>query len=174
MIHQLQRHIVPTFWAKQRVFSEAIEETLLKRFRGQHFVASGVSGYVSRDDWDKAFSHLLVAYIAVKPIITDSLKAFGQDVLHHSCDELDRREGLVLHLSCFMIPIPVTDRLTVIFFNPANRDRRRDHILCQVLSQPLSAGRDVSGLKERDKAFGIMFPCPVGVFFNSRCRKIFP
>jgi len=174
MINQLQRHIVITFGTKQRVFSEAIDETLLKRFRGQHSVASGVSGYVSRDDLGKAFSDLLVTYIAVKPIITDSLKAFWQDVLHHLSDELDSGEGLVLNLSCFMIPIPVTDRFTVIFFNPANRDRRRYDILCQVLSQPLSAGRYLSGLKESDKAFWIIFPCRVDVFFNSRIGDIFP
>jgi len=172
MINQLQRHIAATLGAKQGVFTETFEETLLKRFCRQDPVASGLN--VSGNSLGNAFSDLLVTHITMQAVISDSLKALWQDMLYHSCDELDGREGLVLNLSCFMIPVPVTDRFTVIFFNPANRDRRRYDILCQVLSQPLSAGRYFSGLKESDKAFWIIFPCPVDVFFNSRIGSIFP
>jgi hypothetical protein len=46
MGYQLQQHIAAALWAKQGVFPEAVEETLLKRFLRQHSVASGVSGYI--------------------------------------------------------------------------------------------------------------------------------
>ena len=93
MINQLQRHFVITLWANQRIFSEAVKETLLKRFFGQHSVSSGVGGYISRDDFGKVFSYLLVSNIA--------------------------------------------------------------------------------GLKKGDKAFGVIFPCPVNIFFNDRIGNVF-
>ena len=173
MIYQLQRHLVITLWTKQRVFSEAIEETLLKRFRGQHSVTSGVSGYICRDDFGKAFSHLLVTYITVQSVITDSMESFWQDVLNHTSDESEDREGFVFNLSCFVVTVPVADGFTVISFNPANRDRRRDDVLCQILSQPLTAGGHIAGLKKGDKAFGVIFPCPVNIFFNDRIGNVF-
>ncbi len=173
MIYQLQRHFVITFGTKQRVFSEAIEETLLKWFVRQNPVASGVGVYISRNDFGKAFSHLLVTDIAVQSIITDSLESFWQNVLNHSSDELECREGFMFDLSCFVVTIPVSDGFSVISFNSANRDRGRNNILCQVLSQPLSAGWYFSGLKKGDKAFGIISPSLVDVFFNGRIGNLF-
>ncbi len=173
MINQLQRHFVITFGTKQWVFAEAIEETLLKRSRRQHSVASGVSGYISRDDLDKAFSDLLVSNIAVESVITDSVKSLWQNVLNHTSDESEDREGFVFNLSCFVVTVPVADGFTVISFNPADRDRRRDDIFCQILSQPLSAGGHIAGLKKGDKAFGVIFPCPVNIFFNDRIGNVF-
>ena len=173
MTNQLQRHIATTVGTKQRVFSEAIEEALLKRLGWQNPVASGVGGYIIRDDFGKVFSHLLVTDIAVQSIITDSLKSFWQNVLNHSSHELECREAFMLDLSCFMVSIPVADSLSVVSFNPANRDRRRNDILCQILSQPLSTWGYLSGLKESDKAFGIISPGSVDVFFNGRIGNLF-
>ena len=174
MRNQLQQHFVITFGTKQRVFAEAIEETLLKRFLWQHSVASGVSGYISRDDLDEAFSHFFISNIAVQSVISDSVKSLWQNVLNHTSDESEDREGFMFNLSCFMIPIPVADGFSVISFNSANRDRWRYDILCQVLCQPLSAGWHLSGLKKSDKALGVIFPCPVDVFFNGRFGNIVP
>ena len=72
----------------------------------------------------------------------------------------------MFNLAGFMVPIPVTDSLAIIPFNPANGNGRRDNIFCQVLSQPLSAGGYFSGLKESDKASGVLFPGLVNIFFN--------
>ena len=173
MINQLQRHFVITFGTKQGVFTEVVEETLLKRFLRQHSIASGVSGYISRGDLPKLFSHLLVTYITMQSVVTDSVKSLWQNVLNHTSDESEYREGFVFNLSCFMIPIPVADIFAVILFNSANRDRRRDDIFCQVLSQSSSSMGHISWLKESDKAPGIIFPCPVNVSFNSRIGNIF-
>jgi hypothetical protein len=85
----------------------------------------------------------------VQSIITDSLESFWQNVLNHSSDELECVKVLVFDLSCFVVTIPVADGFSVISFNSANRDRGRNNILCQVLSQPLSAGGHISGLKKR-------------------------
>lgn len=79
MPDQLQQHIAIPLWAKQGVFPEAFEETLLKRFYGQNPVASGIDGYVSRNSLGKAFSDLLVTYITMQSVISDSLKALWQD-----------------------------------------------------------------------------------------------
>ena len=174
MIYQLQRHIVITLWTKQWVFSEAIEETLSKRFGRQNPVASGVNWCLGKYNIRKAFSHLLVTHIAMQSVISNSVKAFWQYVLNHSSDELEYGESFMLNLSCFMIPVPVADSFSVISFNPANRDRRRDDILCQILSQPLPARWYFAGLKESDKTFGIIFPCPVNVFFNGGVGNILP
>ena len=173
MRNQLQRHFVITLWAKQRVFAKAVEEALLKRLGRQHSVASGVGGYVGRDNLGKLFSDLLVSHIAVQSVITDSVKSLWQDVLDHPSHKLPCRESFMLDLSCFVIPIPITDRVAIILFNPANRDRRRNNILCQVLGQPLSAGWYFSGLQKSHKAFGIISPCQVDVFFNGRIGNIF-
>ena len=174
MRYQLQRHIVITFGTKQRVFAEAFEETLLKRFCWQHSVASGIMGHIGRYNICKLFSHLFVTYISVQSVITDSVKSLWQNVLNHTSNESEDRKGFVFNLLGFVVTVPVADRFAVIPFNPANRDRRRDDILCQILSQPLSARGNLSWLQESDKAFGIFFPCPVDVFFNGRVGNIVP
>jgi len=174
MINQLQRHIVIAFGTKQRVFTEAFEETLLKRFFGHHSVASGVSGHLVRYNICKLFSDLLVSHIAVQSVITDSVKSLWQNVLNHTSDELECREGFVFNLSCFVVAVPVADGLSVVCFNPANRDRRRNNIFCQVLSQALSAGGHIAGLKESNKALGIVSPCFVDVSFDGRIGNIIP
>ncbi len=173
MRYQLQRHFVITFWTKQRVFAETLEETLLKRLGRQNPVASGVGGYISRYDLRKLFSHLFVTCISVQSVITDSVKSLWQNVLNHTSDESEGRESFVFNLLGFVVTVPVADRFAVIPFNPANRDRRRDDIFCQVFRQPLSSGRYFTGLKESDKAFGILFPCPVDVFFDGRIGNVF-
>ena len=174
MINQLQRHIVPTFGTKQRVFLEALEEALRKRLGGQHPVASGVRRDIRREDLGQSFSRLLVTHIAVQSVITDSVKSFWQDVLNHTSDELARREGFMLNLSGFMVTIPVADGLSVVSFDSAYRNRWRYDILCQILRQPLSAGGYLSCLKESDKAFGIISPGFVDVFFHGRIGNLFP
>ncbi len=174
MTNQLQRHFVITFRTKQRVFAEAIEETLLKRFLWQHSVASGVGGYISRYNICKLFSHFFVTYISVQSVITDSVKSLWQNVLSHTSDESEGGEGFVFNLLGFVFTVPVADRFAVIPFNSANRDRRRNNILCQILSQSLSAWRYLSWLQESDKAFGIIFPCSVDVSFNGRIGNIIP
>ena len=172
MTNQLQQHIVATFGTKQRILAEAIEETLLKRFLWQHSVTSGVSGHPGRYNICKLFSNFLVSHIAVQSIITDSVKSLWQNVLNHTSDESEYRKGFVFNLSCFVVTIPVADRFAVISFNSANRNRRRNNIFCQVFSQSLSSWWYIAGLKESDKAFGIIFPCPVNVSFNGRIGNI--
>ena len=174
MRNQLQRHFVITLWAKQRVFTKAVEEALLKRPGRQHSVASGVGRYVGGDNLGKLFSHLFVTYISVQAIISYSVKSLWQDVLDHPSHELQCRESFMLNLSCFVVPVPVADRVAIILFNPANRDRRRNNILCQVLGQPLSAGWYFSGLQKSHKAFGIICPCLIDIFFNGRIGNFFP
>ena len=122
----------------------------------------------------KLFSHLFVTYISVQSVIADSVKSLWQNVLNHTSDESEDRKCFVFNLLGFVVTVPVADRFAVIPFNPANRDRRRYDILCQILSQPLSAGGNLSWLQESDKAFGIFFPGPVDVFFNGRVGNIGP
>ena len=174
MRYQLQQHIAATFGAKQRVFPEAFEETLCEWFVGQHTVSSGVIGHIGRDALREVFSDLLVPDISVEPVITNSLKSLWQYMLYHSCDELDGREGFVFNLSCFMVTIPVADGFSVISFNSSYRDRRRYYILCQILSQSFSARWNFSVLQKSDKAFGIISPGSVNVFFNVRIGNILP
>ena len=163
-----------TLGAKQRVFAEAIEETLLKRFLGRHSVASGIIGHLGRYNICQLFSHFLVTHIAVQSVISNSVKSFWQDVLNHSPQELEYVEGLVLDLSGFVVAVPVADRLAVIAFNPAHRDRWRYDILGQISSQPLSSGGHFAGLQEGDKALGIVSPGSVDVSFNRRIGNIVP
>ncbi len=163
-----------TLWTKQRVFAEAIEETLLKRFFGRHSVSSGIIGHPGRYNICKLFSHFSIAYIAVQSVITNSVKSFGQDVLNHSPQELECREGFVFNLSGFVVAVPVADGLSVVCFNPAYRDRWRYDILGQISSQPLSAGGHLAGLQESDKAFGVVSPGSVDVSFNGRIGNIVP
>ena len=174
MRYQLQRHFVITFGTKQGVFAEVLEETLLKRLGWQNPVAFWVSWYIRRDDFGNLFSHLFVTYISVQSVITDSVKSLWQNVLNHTSDESEGREGFVFNLLGFVVTVPVADRFAVIPFNSANRDRRRDDIFCQVFCQPLSPWRYFTGLKESDKALGIIFPCTVDVFFDSRVIDIVP
>ena len=153
---------------------EALEEALRKRLGGQNPVASGVRRDIRGEDLGQAFSHLLITHIAVQSVITDSVKSFWQDVLNHPSDELACQEGFTLNLSGFMVTIPVADGLSVVGFDSAYRDRWRYDILCQILRQPLSAGGYLSGLKESDKAFGVISPGSVDVFFHGRIGNIFP
>jgi len=173
MVNQFQRHVIPTFWTKQRVFSKAFEETLSEGLGPKNAIASGVIGRLWRYHLCKVFSHFLVTHIAMKPIITNSLKALGQDVLYHSSDELEDRKGFMLDLSGFVIPIPVADELAVVAFDPSYRDRRRDNILSQVLCQPLSTRGDFSLLEKSDKAVGIISPSLIDVILNQRIGDIF-
>ena len=173
-MYQLQRHIMITLGTKQGVFAKAFKETLSKRFRRQHPVSTGIIGHLGRYNIGKLLSHFLIAYITVQSVITDSLKSFWQDVLCHSSDELECGEGFMLNLSGFMVTVPVADRFAVIAFNPSYRDGRRDDIFCQVLSQSLTTRRHLSVLKKSDKAFGIISPRPINVFFNVRVGNIIP
>ena len=163
-----------TLGTKQGVFSEAFKETLSKRFRPQHPVSSGIIGHLGRYNICQLFSHFSIAYIAVQSVITDSLKAFGQNVLCHSSDELEYGKGFMLNLSGFMVTVPVADRLAVIAFHSSYRDGRRDDIFCQVLSQSLTTWGHFTFLEKSDKAFSIISPCPIYVFFNVRVGNIFP
>ena len=173
MINQFQQHLVIALWTKQRVFSKAIEETLLKRFGRQYSVASMVGGHIIGNDLTDEFPHFLISDISMEAVITNSLKALWQNVLNHSSNELQDGESFVFNLSCFMVPVPVADGFTVVSLNSANRNRRRDDVLCQILCQPLSAWWHLSGLQESDKTLWIIFPCPIYVFFNGRIRNIF-
>ncbi len=174
MRYQLQRHFVITFGTKQGVFAEAFEETLLKRFGRQNPIAFWISGYIRRDDFGKLFSHLFVTYISMQSVITDSVKSLWQNVLSHPSDELECRKVFVFNLFCFVVAVPVADRFAIITFDSSYRNRWRDDIFCQVLSQPLSARWHLTWLKESNKAFGIVSPCAVDVFFNSRIGNIIP
>ena len=174
MVNQFQHHVIPTFGTKQRIFSKAFEETLSERFWPKNAVASGVLRHLWRDNLCKVFSHFLVTHMAMKPVITNSLKALGQDVLDHSSDELEDGKGFMLDLSGFVIPIPVVDGLAVVAFDPSYRDRGRDHILGQVLCQSFSARGHLSLLEKSDKALGIISPGPVNVFFNGGIGPMFP
>ena len=173
MKNQLQRHFVMTGRTDQRVFSEAVEEPLLKRFGRHYAIAVGIFWHICRYDIRQLFSHFFIAYISVQTIISDSVKSLGQNMLYHASDELENREGFVFNLSGFMIPVPVTDRLAIIAFNSANRDGRRDHIFGQVLSQALPAGRYFPGLQESDQSLGVVFPGLVDIFFHGRIRAFF-
>ena len=173
MINQLQRHFILTLWTKQRVFAEAVEEALLKRLGRQNPVSSGVDGTFRRDNLSQLFSDLLIAHIAVESVISDSLKSFGQYMLNHPSDESQDWEGFVFNLSSFVIAIPVANGLTIVGFNSANGDRRRDNILCQIVCQPLSARWYFSRLKVSDESFGVIVPCAVNAFFHSGIGNIF-
>ena len=163
-----------TVGAKQGVFAKTFKETLGKRFRRQYAITSGVIGPLVRYNICKLFSHLLITYIAVQSVVANSLKAFWQNVLNHPCHELEYGEGFMLNLSGFMVTVPVADRFAVIAFNPSYRDGRRDDILCQVLGQSLATRGHLSVLKKSDKAFGIISPSPVDVFFDGRVGNIIP
>lgn len=174
MRYQLQQHIAATLGTKQGVFTKALEEPLLERFWGQNPVASGIKGCVSRNNFDKVFSHFLVSYVTVQSVISDSLKALWQNMLNHTSGELQDSESFMFNLSCFVVPIPVADKFSIIPFNPSYRDRRRYDILGQILSKTLSSRRNFSFLQKGDKTIGIISPCPVDVFFNGRIGHIFP
>ena len=172
-MNQLQRHFVLTLWTQQRVFAEAVEEALLKRLGRQNPIASGIHGTVRWNDLSQRFSDLLITHIAMESVISDSLKAFGQNVLNHPSNESQDRKGFVYHLSCFVVAIPVADGLTIVGFHSANRDRWGDDLLCQIVCQSLSARGHFSRLKVSDKSFGVIVPCPVNVFFHGGIRNIF-
>jgi len=174
MPNQFQQHLVIALGTKQGVFTEAVEETLLKRFRRQYSVSSGVGGHIIGNDLANEFSHFLISDISMEAVITNSLKALWQNVLGHSSDEFQDGERFVFNLSCFMVPVPIADGFTVVSLNSANRNRRRDDVLCQIFRQPLSAWGHLSGLQEGDKTLWIVFPCPIYVFFHGRIRNIFP
>ena len=173
MRDQLQHHIVMTRGTDQRVFSEAVEEPLLKRLGRQYPVAIGIFRHICRYDIGQLFSHFLIPYISVQSVISDSMKSLWQNMLNHPSDELENRKCFMFNLSGFVVPIPETDCLAIIAFNPANRDGRRDNIFCQVLSQSLPARRHFSGLKESDKSLGVVFPCLDNLFFNRWIRAFF-
>src|SRR5680860_1643535 len=110
----------------------------------------------------------------METIISNSLKTFRQYVLNHSSEESESREGLMFNLSCFMVTVPVADRIAIIPFNPFYRNRRRDNILRKVFGQSFTSWRHFTGLEESHKAFRIIFPCPVYIFFDGRVGHFFP
>lgn len=173
MIYQFQEHNVVALGTKQRIFGEAFKEPLFERFGWKNTISSGIIGYVGREDIFDVFSALAVTNIAVKSVITNSLESLWQDVLYHSSDELYGREGFMLDLARFMVVIPVADGFTIIFFDSAYRDRRRDDVLCQIFGQSFSTGRHVTRLQKSDKALGIICPCFVDIFLDGRIVNLF-
>jgi len=63
MINQFQHHFVITLGTKQGVFTEAVEETLLKRFGRQDSVASGGGRHLIENDSANEFSYFLISDI---------------------------------------------------------------------------------------------------------------
>ena len=172
MINQLQEHNVVAFRAKQRVFSKAIEEPLCEVLCRQNTVSSGITGHVGREDIFKIFSALLVTNIAVKPVITDSLKSLWQEVLHHSSYESQGRDGFMFDLSGFVVTIPVADRTAVIFFDSTNGDGRGYNIFCQIFRQSLSVWRHITFLQESDKTFWVISPCFIDILLDGRITDL--
>lgn len=107
MINQLQQHIVATFGTKQRVLAKAFEEALCKGLWRQYIISSGVVGDVRGKDFSKIFSGLFIAYIAMKPVVSDSLETLWQDMLDHASDEFEDGQPFMFDLFGFMVMIPV-------------------------------------------------------------------
>jgi len=174
MINQLQQHIVATFGTKQWILAKAFEEALCKRLWWQYIISSGVVRDVRGKDLGKILSGLFVAYIAMKPVISDSLKTLGQDMLDHASDEFQDGQPFMFDLLGFVVMIPVSDESAVIAFDTTDRDRRRDDIFRQVISKPLSTRRHISFGQKGNKAFWIFFPGSVDIFFDGGIGNIFP
>ncbi len=174
MINQLQQHIVATFGTNKRVLAKAFEEALCERLWRQHIISSGVVRDARGKDLGKILSGLFIAYIAMKPVISDSLKTLWQDMLDHASDEFEDGQPFMFDLFGFVVMIPVSDGSAVIAFDTADRDRRRDDIFRQVMSQSFSARRHITFRQKGNKAFWIFFPGSVDVLFDGWIGNIFP
>ncbi len=174
MINQLHQHIVATFVTNQRVLAKAFEEALGEGLWRQYIISSGVVRDVRGKDFSKIFSGFFIAYIAMKPVISDSLKTLWQDMLDHASDEFEDGQLFMFDLFGFVVMIPVSDGSAVIAFDTADRDRRRDDIFRQVMSQPFSARRHITFRQKSNKAFWIFFPGSVDVLFDGWIGNIFP
>jgi hypothetical protein len=174
MKNQFQRHFVSASRADKRVFPEALKEPLNERFHRQDPIAVGVVGHISRQYISKLPPAFSISYVCMQAVISDSLKTLWQNMLHHSFDELQHRQGFVFDLSGFVVSIPVADVFSVISFNSSHGDRRRDDVFGEIFCESLSARRNISRLKVCDESFGIIFPAGVDILFNIGIVNIFP
>ena len=104
----------------------------------------------------------------MKAVVGNALEPFRQDVLDHAAYEQEHRKSFVLDFFRTMILVPVADGEVVVGFDAANRNRRRDEILGQVLGEALATWGDFSFDHKGYKAFWIVLPSSVDIFFNGR------
>jgi hypothetical protein len=157
-MYQLQGYGFSTPGTVEGVFSEGVEEGLGEGFSGQDAIASGI-GWSSRGlEAIQDRSHPGVADVSMQAVVSDALESFGQDMLDHSSDESDHVQGGPFDFSGLMIPVPISNGLCVILYDASDADGEADDVLGQVMSQPLSAGRDLSALNVGDQSLGATYP----------------
>src|SRR5882724_10444536 len=91
--------------------------------------------------------HLLGLTRGVQTIITNAVKTFGQNMLHHPTDKRERRDLFLLTLLGLVIVIPIAHPLTIVAQDASEGDRGTDDVFRQVVRQPLSASRDLALLQ---------------------------
>lgn len=172
MMKEFKRHFEAAAWAKERVAAKSVAEHLWERFARDDAEAERVGRRVQGKDLGDFLSHVGITDIAMKSVITDALESFWEDVLDHAFDEFEDGKSQVEDGSCAMIAIPITNRDAVITFDTADGDGRGDDIFGEVVSQSLSAGRDLALLDMGDKSFGVLLPGEVDVLFEVRERDV--
>ena len=100
--------------------SEVIKEKLFEWFTWTHAKAGFRNGRVAGKYLGKQFSVLNIPYIAVKSVITNSLKPFRQNVLNHSSNKFEYGNCFMHDTVSFVISIPICNKLSVILFNTSN------------------------------------------------------
>lgn len=172
MLEGFKRHRVAAVGAEEWVSAEGVHEEVGERFAWDDAEAERVWRRVQGKDLGDFLSHVGVADIAMKSVIPDALESFWEDVVDHAFDEFEDGKSQVEDGSRAMIAIPITNGDAVITFDTADGDGRGDDIFCEVVSQSLSAGRDIALLDVGDKSFWVFLPGEVDALFEVRVRDI--
>jgi hypothetical protein len=132
MVDQLQFPEMATTQAKEGVEGKGLEEALNKRFAGKDTKAVGCGKCMGRENLCQVISGGRIADVSMQTIIANALEPLGENVLNHATNETLNGKGGVLDLFRAMIPIPVSNHLTIVLLNTAHGNGRRNHIFGQV------------------------------------------
>jgi hypothetical protein len=150
MVDQFQFHEMSATPTKQWVEGKGLEKPLSKGLAGKNAKAIGREKWMGREDLCQVISDGRIANMSMQAIIANALEPLGENVLNHATDETLNGKGGILDLFRAMIPIPVSNRLTIVVLNTAYGNGRRDHIFGQVTGQPLSARRHLAFIDKSD------------------------
>ena len=139
-------HVAVTVWTAQGVAPGAPLVTLAVGQRGDDLDCSLDDALHLRQGLVNHVLELCKCLGGLYAVIADTLKTFGEDMLHHTADERVDVDSFPFHPLALVRTVVRGDAVAIIAIDAPERDRRADYIFHQVGGQALVACRDISFL----------------------------
>jgi len=121
---------------------------------GKDAVTSRIAGRGGRPQGGQLLADRLVAGVAVQAEVANALESLGQEVLDHSADEPQRRQGRVLNGLGLVVLVPVADLLAVVLLKRRTEMGGETTYLARYSAKPFPPGGTSPGCRWATNPFG--------------------